>query len=94
MSNKGFQAGYDRMQEQIYFSVRPFIRYLERGTGAVYAEHDSKISKEAIERRYQVNVVVGLKDDSAKVVYERHKITVNRSGILDIEAADIFSEIL
>ncbi|SGY90515.1 Putative uncharacterized protein [Moritella viscosa] len=94
VSHKGFQAGYDRMQEQIYFSVRPLIRYLERGTGAVYTEHDSKISKEAIERRYQVNVVVGLKDDSAKVVYQRHKITVNRSGILDIEAADIFSEIL
>ncbi|QUM76376.1 hypothetical protein HWV00_09170 [Moritella sp. 24] len=94
VSNKGFQAGYDRIQEQIYFSVRPLIRYLERGTGAVYSESDSKISKEPIERRYQVNVVVGLKDDSAKVVYQRHKITVNRSGILDIEAADVFSEIL
>jgi len=94
VSNKGFQAGYDRVQEQIYFSVRPLIRFLERGTGAVYTENDSKISKESIERRYQVNVVVGLKDDSAKVVYQRHKITVNRSGILDIEAADVFSEIL
>ena len=94
VSNKGFQAGYDRIQEQIYFSVRPLIRFLERGTGAVYAETDSKISKEPIERRYQVNVVVGLHDDSAKVVYQRHKITVNRSGILDIEAADVFSEIL
>ena len=94
VSNKGFQAGYDRIQEQIYFSVRPLIRFLERGTGAVYAENDGKISKEQIERRYQVNVVVGLHDDSAKVVYQRHKITVNRSGILDIEAADVFSEIL
>lgn len=90
VSSKGFQPGYDRIQEQIFFSLRPLIRYLERGRGAVYMEDDGKISKESIERRYQVNVVVGYRDVKDKQVFQRHKVTVNRTGIVDIEAADAF----
>lgn len=90
VSAKGFQAGYDRIQEQIFFNFRPLIRYLERGQGAVYFEAEGKIAKESIERRYQVNVVLGLKDNKQRQFYQRHKITVNRSGIVDIEAADSF----
>jgi hypothetical protein len=92
VSNKGFQAGYDRIQEQIYFNFRPLIRNLERGTGAVYFEHEGKVNKDSIERRYQINVVVGIKDEVGQVNYQRYKITVNRSGIVDIERADSFKE--
>ena len=91
VSSKGFQPGYNRIQEQIYFNFRPLIRYLERGTGAVYSESDGKVSKESIERRYQVNVVLGMTDNGGATQYQRHKITVNRSGIVDIEIAESFS---
>ncbi len=91
VSNKGFQAGYDEIQEQILFSLRPLIRNLERGQGAVYSEEEGKVTRQSIERRYQINLVVGIQSSEDAVKYQRHKITVNRSGIVDIEHAENFS---
>ncbi|WP_028864517.1 hypothetical protein [Psychromonas aquimarina] len=92
VDNHDFQAGYDTLEETILFSLRPFARYLERGTGKVYEQNDAASNKEkiqatSIERRYQINVVVALDQGYYTEQFERYKITLNRSGIIEIEKA-------
>lgn len=90
VNKRGFQAGYDSLEETILFSLRPFARYLERGTGKVYEQNtpDSnreKIQSTSIERRYQINIVVAFDQGQYVEEFERYKITLNRSGIIEIE---------
>jgi len=90
VSKDGFQAGYDSLEETILFSLRPFARYLERGTGKVYEQNSpdsnkEKIQSTSIERRYQINIVVALDQGLYVEEFDRYKITLNRSGIIDIE---------
>ncbi|GLS92449.1 hypothetical protein GCM10007916_35210 [Psychromonas marina] len=89
VSKDGFQAGYNSLEETILFSLRPFARYLERGTGKVYEQNapdanKEKIQSTSIERRYQINIVVALDQGLYTEEFERYKITLNRSGIIDI----------
>jgi len=89
---QGFQPGYDTLEETIDFSLLPFARFLERGSGKLYEQNDPSSNKEkikttSIERRYQINVVVALDQGKYTEQFERFKITLNRSGIIDIEKA-------
>ncbi|WP_413701155.1 hypothetical protein ACLKMH_05390 [Psychromonas sp. KJ10-10] len=90
VNNVGFQAGYDTLEETIFFSLRPFARYLERGTGIVYEQNPpeknrEKIQSTSIERRYQINLVVAINQGRYTEEFERYKITLNRNGIVEIE---------
>ena len=55
---KSFLPGYDEIQQRIYFNLTPFIRFLKKGEGRLYSLDGSKITKQAVERRYQINVVL------------------------------------
>ncbi|WP_432758006.1 hypothetical protein [Motilimonas eburnea] len=87
VANAEFQPGYETLEENLIFSLRPFARYLERGQGKLYEQNNDKIQKTSIERRYQINVVVAINQNSQQAQFERYKITLNRSGIVDIEHA-------
>lgn len=92
VARQGFQPGYDSLEETIDFSFLPFARFLERGSGKLYEQNDPSSNKEkikttSIERRYQINVVVALDQGKYTEQFERFKITLNRSGIIDIEKA-------
>lgn len=92
VNKQDFQAGYDTIEETIVFSLRPFARYLERGTGKVYEQNDpasnrEKIQSTSIERRYQINLVVALDQGEYVEQFERYKITLDRSGIIELEKA-------
>ncbi|WP_166738829.1 hypothetical protein [Psychromonas algarum] len=92
VSKSGFQPGYDTMEENIVFNLRPLTRYVEGGTGKVFERLDSttnreKIQSTSIERRYQINIIVALDQGEYLAQFERYKITLNRSGIIDIVKA-------
>jgi hypothetical protein len=92
VNKQGFQAGYDTLEETIIFSLRPFARFLERGTGKIYEQNDPSANKEkiqstSIERRYQINLVVALNQGEYDQQFERYKITLNRSGIIELRKA-------
>ncbi|MGL5390985.1 MAG: hypothetical protein ACRDA8_06310 [Shewanella sp.] len=84
-----FQAGYSTIQEQVSFSFVPFARYLERGKAKIFKELDGKISHESVERRYQVNLILALRDGREPVQYSRYKITMNRSTIIEITQSQL-----
>lgn len=83
---KSFMPGYDEIQQSIYFNLTPFIRFLKKGEGRLYALDGSKITKQAVERRYQINVVLMQTDKKYLQQTQRFKITLNRSTIINIEA--------
>ena len=65
VSKKGFQKGYDTIEENIDFSLRPLTRFIEGGIDKVYERSKSsnnkgKIQTTSIERRYQINIIVAL----------------------------------
>ena len=84
VSAKEFLPGYDTLQQSMRFNLAPFARYLKRGEGKLYHLDGNKISKQAVERRYQLNLVMVLKDEE-RTLYQRYKITLNRSKIVNIE---------
>jgi len=81
---KEFLPGYDTLQQTLRFSLAPFTRYLKKGEGKLYHLDNSKISKQSVERRYQLNVVV-VYQNRDQVRHQRYKITLNRSKIINIE---------
>ncbi|MDC3191714.1 hypothetical protein NQU96_18415 [Pseudoalteromonas elyakovii] len=82
---KEFLPGYDTLQQTMQFSLAPFARYLKRGEGKLYHLDSNKISKKAVERRYQLNVVLVFTQSEDETLYQRYKITLNRSKIVNIE---------
>lgn len=77
VSAKEFLPGYDTLQQTLHFNLAPFARYLKRGEGKLYHLDSNKISKQAVERRYQLNMVLVLTEEDKKL-YQRYKITLNR----------------
>jgi len=82
---KEFLPGYNEIQQQIIFNLTPFVRYLKKGEGRLYSLENNKITSQAVERRYQINVVLAQSSKKTKRL-QRFKITLNRSGIVNIEA--------
>ncbi|MCF7499021.1 hypothetical protein [Pseudoalteromonas sp. L1] len=88
---KKFLPGYDSLQQTINFSLAPFARYLKRGEGKLYHLESNKISKQSVERRYQLNLVLVFSESGQETLYQRYKITLNRSKIVNIE--QIYSQV-
>lgn len=89
VSAKEFLPGYDSLQQNLQFSLAAFARNLKKGEGKLYHIDNNKISKQSVERRYQINVVLTYQNDE-EIKYQRYKITLNRSKIVNIEL--IYSE--
>ena len=86
---KEFLPGYEEVQEQIFFNLTPMVRYLKKGEGRLYSLDGKKISRQAVERRYQINTVLVHTDRQNNQYLQRFKITLNRSEIVNIEATDV-----
>lgn len=82
---KKFLPGYDEIRQQITFNLTPFVRFLKKGEGRLYSLDNGKISQQGVERRYQVNLVLVQSQDKKQYI-QRFKVTLNRSGIINIEA--------
>ncbi|MGS2719593.1 hypothetical protein [Paraglaciecola aestuariivivens] len=89
---KAFLPGYDTIQQRVYFNLTPFVRYLKKGKGRLYSLDSNKITKEAVERRYQINLVLMHTNQQEQQQLQRFKITLNRSKIINIEAIEMGEE--
>ena len=86
---KEFLPGYDEIQQQIFFNLTPFVRFLKKGAGRLYSLEGQKISSQGVEQRYQINLILrqcSLGKTKGKESLQRFKITLNRSEIVNIES--------
>lgn len=81
---KEFLPGYDEIQQQSFFNLTPFVRFLRKGAGRLYSLDGQKISSQGVERRYQINLVLRHTSQGEESL-QRFKITLNRSEIVNIE---------
>lgn len=86
---KKFLPGYDEIQNQITLNLTPFVRYLRKGEGRLYSLDGIKISNEAVEKRYQLNMVLTQRNLKGDSYLQRFKVTMNRSKIINIEAMEL-----
>lgn len=85
---KEYLPGYEKIQQQIFFNLTPFVRFLKKGAGRLYNLEGQKVSSQAVERRYQVNLILRNVDNEGEHL-QRFKITLNRSEIVNIEAMKV-----
>ena len=81
---KEFLPGYDEIQQQTFFNLTPFVRFLKKGAGRLYTLDGQKISSQGVERRYQINLILRHLYKGEESL-QRFKITLNRSEIVNIE---------
>lgn len=86
---KAFLPGYDEIQAQLFFNLTPFVRFLRKGEGRLYNLEGHKITQQAVERRYQINIVLVKTDKNQLTELQRFKVTLNRSGIINIEKMNV-----
>jgi hypothetical protein len=82
---KAFLPGYDEIQQQTFFNLTPFVRFLKKGAGRLYSLEGQKISSQGVERRYQINLILRHVCQGEESL-QRFKITLNRSEIVNIES--------
>jgi hypothetical protein len=82
---KQFLPGYGEIQQRLFFNLTPFVRFLKKGAGRLYSLDAQKVSSQAVERRYQINLILRRVDKEGEHL-QRFKITLNRSEIVNIEA--------
>lgn len=85
---KEFLPGYGEIQQRLFFNLTPFVRFLKKGAGRLYSLDSQKVSSQAVERRYQVNLILRCVDKEGEHL-QRFKITLNRSEIVNIEAMSV-----
>jgi hypothetical protein len=85
---KEFLPGYDEIQQQIFFNLTPFVRFLKKGAGRLYSLEGQKISSQAVERRYQINLILRKINNQGEHI-QRFKVTLNRSEIVNVEAMPV-----
>ena len=83
--SKEFMPGFEEIQNQLFFNMTPFVRFLKKGEGRLYSFEGNKISNQGVERRYQINLVLVQTNKRKQKYYQRFKITINRSKIVNIE---------
>ncbi len=82
---KDFMPGFEEIQTQILFNLTPFVRFLKKGEGRLYSFEGNKISNQAVERRYQITLILVQSNRKNQRYLQRFKVTLNRSKIINIE---------
>lgn len=82
---KQFMPGFEEIQNRMFFNLTPFVRYLKKGEGRLYSLEGNKVASQAVERRYQINVILVQSNKRNQKFMQRIKITINRSKIINIE---------
>ncbi|GEM77442.1 hypothetical protein [Vibrio sagamiensis] len=85
MATSSFLSGYEQTRETLNISLRPIIRLMDKSTNRVYRLTDGQVSKESVEKRHLLNVIVKECNHTEEPIYYRWKVVLNRSKIVSIE---------
>ena len=89
MATSLFLSGYEQTRETLNISLRPIIRLMDKSSNRVYRLADGQVSKESVEKRHLLNVIVKEDNHTDDPVYYRWKVVLNRSKIVSIEKIEL-----
>ncbi|MCG3759972.1 hypothetical protein EXA21_10225 [Vibrio cincinnatiensis] len=86
MSTSRFMSGYEETRESLMIDLRPITRLMDKGSNRIYQLNNGQVSRESVEKRHLINLIVRENDHQHPPTYYRWKIVLNRSKIVDIES--------
>lgn len=84
MSPTRFLSGYEKTRETLSLDLSALARLMDKGTHHVYWLKEGQVSREAVERRHLLNLVIRAQD-GGETELQRWKIVMSRSRIVDVE---------
>jgi hypothetical protein len=85
MSATLFLSGYEQTRESLLINFRSVMRLMDRSSNKIYQLNDGQVSKESVEKRHLVNLILKEDNFDGKPKYYRYKLIMSRSKIVDIE---------
>ncbi|WP_135385086.1 hypothetical protein [Vibrio tasmaniensis] len=85
MSTSTFMSGYEETRETLSISLRALTRLMDKGSNNVYRLNEGQVSRESVEKRHLLNLIIKENNHDDEPTYYRWKIVMNRSKIVDIE---------
>ncbi|MCF7506862.1 hypothetical protein [Vibrio sp. L3-7] len=85
MSTSTFMSGYEETRETLSISLRALTRLMDKGSNNVYRLNEGQVSRESVEKRHLLNLIIKENNHDNEPTYYRWKIVMNRSKIVDIE---------
>lgn len=89
MSTSRFMSGYEETRETMMVDLRPLTRLMDKSSNRIYQLSNGQVSRESVEKRHLINLIVKEDNHQQPPVYYRWKIILNRSKIVDIEAIQL-----
>ncbi|MGF1845095.1 hypothetical protein L4C39_18205 [Vibrio clamense] len=89
MSTSRFMSGYEETRETIQVSLRELTRLMDKGSNKIYQLNEGQVSKESVEKRHLLNLIIKENNHDGEPNYYRWKIIMNRSKIVDIEQVNV-----
>ncbi|PMR69424.1 hypothetical protein [Halomonas heilongjiangensis] len=85
MSPTRFLSGYDRTRETLSLDLSLLARLMDKGSHHVYRLKEGQVSREAVEKRHLINLVIRDLEGGREPTLQRWKIVMSRSKIVDVE---------
>lgn len=89
MSTSKFMSGYEETRDSMMISMREITRLMDKGTNKVYTLSNGQVSRESVEKRHLVNLIVKEDNFDGNPNYYRWKIVLNRSKIVAVEQIEV-----
>ncbi|PMJ92001.1 hypothetical protein [Vibrio sp. 10N.261.55.A7] len=89
MSTSRFMSGYEETRETLQVSMRSLTRLMDKGSNKLYQLNNGQVTKESVEKRHLLNLIVKEDNHNNEPQYYRWKIILNRSKIVAIESMEI-----
>ncbi|MDP5253322.1 MULTISPECIES: hypothetical protein [unclassified Vibrio] len=89
MATSHFMSGYEQTRETLCINFRSLMRLMDKGTNKVYKIKDGQVTRENVDKRHLINLVIKEDNHDGEPVYYRWKVILNRSKIVDIEQVPI-----
>ncbi|WP_370737234.1 hypothetical protein [Vibrio aerogenes] len=93
MSTSRFMSGYEETKETILIDFREITRLFDKNTNRIYRLSNGQVSKEKVEKRHLINLIVKENNFVGQPTYYRWKIVLNRSKIVAIEPIELEEEL-
>ncbi len=76
MATSMFLSGYEQTRQTLNISLRPIIRLMDKGSNRVYHLNEGQVTKESVEKRHLINVIVKEDNHTDEPVYYRWKVVL------------------
>ncbi|MGR2740551.1 hypothetical protein ACUY1T_19065 [Billgrantia sp. Q4P2] len=84
MSPTRFLSGYEKTRETLSLDLSQLTRLMDKGSHRVYRLKEGQVSRESVEKRHLLNLVVREEVANAEPILQRWKIVMSRSRIVDV----------